>query len=400
MRRRLLWCALLLFAPLAAPTPAAPAPSPEAARAILDTVSARYTRLSSFRIAGVTHAHVQGGPMSENTVDIPFLWAARRPSRLHNEMRNPYMTSIWIADGDSLWLWAPSLQQYQVTAAPSLVAGATPDPAARQLDPLLMWKMAAQGVTRVTPLGRDTVLTDAGSIECTKLELEYPADSTRPEIKMRPRVLWIDEAHGTVLLDSVTVDMHHPQMGDLTSVQTTRVVDFDLSGAPDSLFRFQPPPGAERVDQIGARPPEASPLTGKPAPGFSLADLEGRTVSLARLRGKVVVLDFWATWCGPCRRWLPIVAKVAKAASTRGVRTYAVNVRETKSQVRSYLRENGLTIPVLFDHSGGTGDAYGASSIPLTVIVGRDGKVVKTLLGLHQEDDLRAALKQAGIAGL
>jgi hypothetical protein len=76
---------------------------------------------------------------------------------------------------------------------------------------------------------------------------------------------------------------------------------------------------------------------------------------------------------------------------------YAVNERETETQVRKYLDQQKIDIPVLMDLSGSVGTQYRASSIPLSVVVGRDGNVVRVLLGLHDADDLNEVLKEAGL---
>jgi thiol-disulfide isomerase/thioredoxin len=97
---------------------------------------------------------------------------------------------------------------------------------------------------------------------------------------------------------------------------------------------------------------------------------------------------------------MPIVAKLEKELHGRDVRFYAVNVRDTPDKVKAYLASAGLTVPVLLDLDGGVGDDYEARSIPLTVIIGRDGVVVDALVGVHPEADLRAALRTAGVTGI
>jgi len=171
--------------------------------------------------------------------------------------------------------------------------------------------------------------------------------------------------------------------------------------APDSMFRFTPPQGAMRVRQLGQKE-QKDELAGTTAHEFTLAVLDGkgRKVSLLAQRGKVVVLDFWATWCGPCRRWMPVVAKLEKETAGKNVRFFAVNLHEPVADVREYVQAQKIAVPVLLDTDGAVGTAYGARSIPLTVVVGRDGKVVRTLVGVHPEDDLRDALREAGVAGL
>src|SRR5690606_25915604 len=90
------------------------------------------------------------------------------------------------------------------------------------------------------------------------------------------------------------------------------------------------------------------PLSGKTAPDFSLSDVDGKTVTLASHRGKdVVVLDFWASWCPPCREGLPVVDAVAKNFAGQPVAVYAVNIQEHKEAVEEFVRKNNLTLPVL-----------------------------------------------------
>ncbi|MCC6653040.1 MAG: TlpA family protein disulfide reductase [Candidatus Eisenbacteria bacterium] len=379
---------------------AAAAPVPDAA-ALLDSVSARYLHIARFDFSGQTHVEISGpGMPQKNKLDIPFRFAAVRPLRLHTVMQNPMMPSQMVSDGDTLWTSAAGFQQYTAQAAPQVVPGRLANDAfERSLDPLQAFARLNAGVSRVEFAGMDTVTTAAGAVRCRKVVATYSPDSTPGAPVMLPRVLWVDEARRLVLRDSLSMLVVHPQMGELSSVQDTRFVRADdATGGPDSLYRFTPPAGSNRVDRIGASAASEGPdRSGQPASDFTLAALEGKSVTLSKLKGKVVVLDFWATWCGPCRRWMPIVEKVTRELAPKGVVVYAVNVRETPAQVRAYLTKSGVKVPVLLDKEGAVATAYNASSIPLTVIVGRDGKIVKSMVGVHSEEDLRAALRKAGV---
>ena len=163
-------------------------------------------------------------------------------------------------------------------------------------------------------------------------------------------------------------------------------------------FKFTDTDGLRRVRRFMQSSPEHSSMEGQPAQDFTLETLEGaKPVKLSNLRGKVVLLDFWATWCGPCRRWLPIVEKAHRDYASKGLVVYAVNERESGSKVREYLTKQKLDVPVLMDLSGTVGTMYRASSIPLSVIIGRDGNIFRVLLGLHDEEDLREVLQEAGL---
>ncbi|HWA97254.1 MAG TPA: TlpA disulfide reductase family protein, partial [Pirellulales bacterium] len=138
-----------------------------------------------------------------------------------------------------------------------------------------------------------------------------------------------------------------------------------------------------------------SALVGKQAPDFQLDMLDGTKFVLAENRAHVLVLDFWASWCGPCRQAMPQVDKVAREFADQGVKLVAVNLAETPDQVRTALTQLQLDMPVALDRQGRVAEQYGANAIPQTVIVGRDGVVQRLFVGAgnHFDEQLRAALR-------
>jgi thiol-disulfide isomerase/thioredoxin len=294
------------------------------------------------------------------------------------------------------------LHQFTVQAAPQVLpGGGGSNEFARTLDPLLAMASISQHLRSVSDAGRDTVRQSGGPVAVRRLLVEYEPDTAYGAPHMHPRMLWIDEAHQLLARDSLMADIHNDQSGAMTMVQDTRfVIAQRADGGPDSLYRFTSPAGSRRVSRLGAPGMDPPDLSGKPAADFTLGALDGTRVTLSKLRGHVVVLDFWATWCGPCRRWMPIVAKLHRETRLQGVHFYGVNLRETTAQVRTFLASNKLVVPVLLDHDGAIGEKYGAQSIPLTVVIGKNGTIVRALLGLHPEDDLRTALREAGVTGI
>ena len=123
-------------------------------------------------------------------------------------------------------------------------------------------------------------------------------------------------------------------------------------------------------------------LVGKPAPNFKLPLLEGGEVELAELKGKnIVLLDFWATWCGPCRAVMPTLESVSKKYESKGVRYLAVNLREDPSTIQGYLKKAGLDIEVPLDKDGSVADAYHVKGIPTMAIVDKAGVVREVHVG-------------------
>jgi peroxiredoxin len=143
------------------------------------------------------------------------------------------------------------------------------------------------------------------------------------------------------------------------------------------------------------RPGTESALVGKPAPDFRLDLLGGKPFHLADSKGQVVVLDFWATWCGPCLQAMPQVDRVTHEFQDQGVRLIAVNLQETPQQISALLQRQKLDLTVALDRDGVVAEKYGANAIPQTVIIDRNGTVARLFVGggPHFEDQLREALR-------
>ena len=124
-------------------------------------------------------------------------------------------------------------------------------------------------------------------------------------------------------------------------------------------------------------------LEGKPAPDITLPSFEGAAVKLADQKGKVVLIDFWATWCPPCRESLPHVQKLSqdKELAEKGLVVWAVNAREEKGQIGQFMKQNNYSFAVPMDKTGQAMQKYKVSGIPTTIVVGRDGKVKKAFVG-------------------
>ena len=107
----------------------------------------------------------------------------------------------------------------------------------------------------------------------------------------------------------------------------------------------------------------------------------GGTQSLGALKGKIVFLNFWATWCGPCRDEMPSMEALYSRYKDRGFDILAVNCMEEEQDVVAFMRDNGLSFPVALDEDGKVGAAYGIQAIPTTFILDRDGKIIVRFVG-------------------
>ena len=112
------------------------------------------------------------------------------------------------------------------------------------------------------------------------------------------------------------------------------------------------------------------------APEFSLEGLDGRPVSLKSFRGKVVFLNFWATWCVPCRAEMPAMERLHREYGTRGLAMVAVNFQESKAEAQTFADEFRLTFLILLDPKGTVTRSYAVRALPVTYLVDRDGKIL------------------------
>ncbi|MDZ4829887.1 MAG: TlpA disulfide reductase family protein [Phycisphaerae bacterium] len=146
--------------------------------------------------------------------------------------------------------------------------------------------------------------------------------------------------------------------------------------------------------------PVSAPLSNALAPDFALTDLAGRTVRLSDFRGKVVVLEFWASWCAPCQRALPVAAEaVRKAGSNAVLLVIDIDDSETRDKVQRALTAQKLSVQVLLKGNA-TSRRYGVGPIPHSVVVGKDGKITASHVGLTSEAATQAALSRDIAAAL
>ena len=126
---------------------------------------------------------------------------------------------------------------------------------------------------------------------------------------------------------------------------------------------------------------ELKPWNGTPLPAFELKDLSGREHRLLDYRGKVVVVNFWATWCEPCRDEMPALEKLQKKFAGRPFVVLAVNFDEPEARIRKFMSVLPLTFPVLLDRERKLAKAWNVRLLPATYVVDPDGEVRFSVLG-------------------
>ncbi|HTY08152.1 MAG TPA: redoxin domain-containing protein [Candidatus Edwardsbacteria bacterium] len=190
------------------------------------------------------------------------------------------------------------------------------------------------------------------------------------------------------LMRSLTKDLAHPDSARAAAQQAYVEKNRSRRGFDELLAKYQ---DQAKLQQQAQELADNAGYIGRPAPDFTLADLGDAKRSLAAARGSVVVVDFWATWCQPCRMALPLVDKVCKQYQGRGVLFYAVDLEEQGklAQVKKFVADNGYSFTVLRGGKMGTGvdKLYGVNGIPTSFVIDQQGVIRFRHIGYREKLD-------------
>jgi len=143
-------------------------------------------------------------------------------------------------------------------------------------------------------------------------------------------------------------------------------------------------------------PAEApAPEIGKLAPDFELDTLDGQTLVLSQLKGKPVLLNFWATWCGPCRYEMPFLQQIDQGWPEEELVLLTINIKESSSQIAQFLQSEGLSFTVLLDSQAAVAQQYNVMGIPTTFFIDKEGVIQEIKIGSFQSQaEIEAILSQ------
>jgi peroxiredoxin len=239
----------------------------------------------------------------------------------------------------------------------------------------------ADAVVSVEHAGSETLQLNGEDVPCEILKVTY-APST-PE-----------HPHPGAVTYSISPAKHLILKEVLTS-RAGRHVENGLWTVVFDTAKFNRPPPQWLLDM--AKIPKVrvrSEWIGKAAPEFSLPGSDGSPVKLSSLRGKAVLLDFWSTFCGPCKLEIPVLEEVGREYEGKGAVLLGISVDPTEKS-KAWLDKNGRTLRTLTDSDYVASDAFKIHGIPALVLVGRDGKVKQYWEGSVEKEAVQAALKSA-----
>lgn len=339
-------------------------PDAGAARAVLQQVAEAYRSLPAarFEVTQTIERRLEKSEVRSVTQETIFF---RAPDKLRVETKGAGEPSVSIADGQTSWTVFPAANEYR----------SIPQGKGTALFPYLGSYGLLDKIRGVaTIVGRER-LDDA---DCTVIQMDLGRNVIQK--------LWVDNATHLIRKD----------VSDQGSQRRESVFHSIEPGAKmlQDLFVFNPASTqAQNRRQLAREAPET--LKGKPAPDFVLSDLDGHEVRLSDLRGKPVLLDFWATWCGYCREALPSIELMHRGLEAKGLLVFGVDNEEPEI-ARAYLGKNGYTLRSLVDRQEEAVKLYRLEGWPTTVLIDREGKVAYYESGFEPEK-LRDAIRALGV---
>ena len=321
--------------------------------------------------------------------------AFRNPGKMRLETKLQGVTVTMVSDGVTTWAYNSLANQYVKENASM---GAT---TIIQMMGLQNMPDVSKVASNSKTLRDETLEIDGQKHDCWVVETKV-SDITVPEaqgarVSDLVMTLWLDKKLSIDLQLSVSMKMNVAGNSiGMAEKMVKRNLKLDQP-VPDSLFTFTPPEGATETENLlGSTLPKAD-LDGREAIAFDAKGMDGKIYNLASLKGKPVLLDFWATWCVPCRQAMPAVEKLVRDFKEQGLVVLAVSTGEQRADVEAFLKKTPVPYPVLLGSESKIADSYHVGGFPTFVMIGRDGKIVAHQIGYNGEADLRDMAKKAGL---
>ena len=377
---------------------------------ILNQVSEVYSNLDQYHFEAQITTNISADGQNQ-TIEMPITYAADKPGKLHMNVKGENYRMQMISNGTVTWTYMPDKNEYTKKQASSLTPESAGEGGAQQNRDVEALAQELTGqysditdrIKSSELLRTETIKIGDSTHETYVIKADYnpPVDMPTNNTKMSPTTFWIDQDRYIVVKQRFEVEMQSPRFNDpVLMEQVTEISSVTVDEAPEeSLFAFNPPEDAKEVQEFtNTRQPSSqdSELEGSSAMNFELPSLAGNKVELEEYKGQVVLLDFWATWCAPCRRAHPHIQSVHEEFKDEGLKVLGIN-NENERTAREYMNENNYTFTTLLDLNNKVGNDYNVNAIPSVYIIDRQGNISSHLLGYQPESKLRKALKEAGI---
>ncbi len=232
----------------------------------------------------------------------------------------------------------------------------------------------------------DVVMVEGQKIKCRVFSFEDADGQSQ---------FWYDQKSGLILKARMVTSMMD-QGVEMERTLTTEVTSYSLdTELSDDKFLFEMPSGLRVVNSL-ERVMNPDSMVGMAAPDISFTQLDGTVISLKDYRGKVVFIDFWATWCGPCRMEMPHIEKLYQEFKNDDGLAFFGASNEEKNTVTKFLSANDYSFPIVLVAAADARNLFKVTSIPAGFVIDADGIIRAHMIGTQSENQLRAAFAKAG----
>ena len=261
-----------------------------------------------------------------------------KPGKMRAESKVQGFSTILVCDGEFTWIYNGMNKHYlkkPVALEPQALLSAVGMSEMQDL------RFAPATVLRSEALEKDGQKHDCWVVEQRIDKMDFTVPGQKTEVKDGVMTYWIDKDLRMALQSTTSMKIQmSPLPQPMAMVQKMVIRNLKVNQPlPDSLFTFTPPADAKEVETLMGADTLKAGLAGTVAPAFEFKALDGKTYSLAALKGKPVLLDFWATWCSPCRQSLPIVDKIYQEYKAKGLVVLAVDAGEDRATVEGFLKK-------------------------------------------------------------
>jgi outer membrane lipoprotein-sorting protein/peroxiredoxin len=337
----------------------------------------------------------------ESRLQMPVKLAVSNPGKLRIESNGAVGNTLIVSDGENTWMYLGPLKQYTKTPAAS-----SPEALMKSLNPGvadMLGKMQSKDPYLEVELAGEEIIENAGARhECFVIEAKLDKIEMPGAMELVDGVMktWVDKKTKLTWRQTATAIMKGATLSSPAEMyQSINLLSLNLNEPlPASVFTFTAPEGAKEVKEFRGPVKANANLSGKDAADFKLRSLDGTEFSLQALRGKVVLLDFWATWCGPCRRDMPALERIYSEFGDRGLVMLGMNVGEDRGAVSMFLAANKLSYPIVLAGQMEMLESYSVTAFPTVVLIDREGKIALYHVGSGSESELREALAALGFS--
>ncbi len=321
----------------------------------------------------------------------------KNPGRSRVETRTQGQPAmVVVSDGDFIWIYNQSAKQYMKTAAATGMPGVLAGVNSIDIQSVLSGARTTQRTIR-----EDSVQVDGRARPCWVVEIRIEK-TTLPAPQNASgdggATQCVDKEFGISLQSTVSVTITANALNTpIRTEQKTHVRSLKIDEPlDDSIFTFAPPPDAIEVSLLLTPALPRPNLSGTSAPSFDLKALNGASFSSTSLKGRPVLLDFWTTWCGPCRQAMPTLETIYGENRDKGLVILGVDAGEDRQTVETFLKTATASYPTILSIDSDVLRSFQVTAYPTYVLIDSNGNIVAHQIGYPGEDGLRSMLARVG----